>query len=84
MNHIGNQMMAAEVLQAFGLTDAQIAAAVQNWRSLTDAVHLKTVLKLSLPEIEALETHAASRKKSIDAVIVEQLRAANQAETSEH
>jgi len=84
MNHIGNQMMAAEVLQAFGLTDAQIAAAVQNWRSQPDAVHLKPVLKLSLPEMEALEAHAASRKKSIDAVIVEQLRTANQAETSEH
>ena len=84
MNHIGNQMMAAEVLQAFGLDHVQLAAALQKWRSLPDAVHLKTVLKLSLPEMEALESHAASQKKSIDAVIVEQLRAANQAETSDH
>lgn len=86
MNYIGNQMMATGVLQAFGLDDSQLATALQKWRSLPDAVQLKTVLKLSLPEMEDLEALAASRKKSIDAVIAEQLRAASQSETnlSEH
>lgn len=82
MNYIGNQMMATGVLQAFGLDDDQLATALQKWRSLPDAVYLKTVLKLSLPEMEALEALAASQKKSIDAVIAEQVRAANQSETA--
>lgn len=76
MNHLGNQMMARRVLRAFGLDDAQFAAAVTKWRTLPDAVSLKLVLKVSLPEVEALEALAASRNESLDALLSEKLRAA--------
>jgi lysophospholipase L1-like esterase len=76
MNYLGNLMMAKGVLRAMGLDDAQLTTAMAAWRALPDAVYLKPTLKLSLPEMEALEARAASRKLSIDALLSEQLNAA--------
>ena len=69
MNIYGNLMMAKGVLSAFGLDDQQLAAANAKWSELPDLYQGTVKFKLSLTELAALETYAASQKKSVDAVI---------------
>lgn len=83
MNHHGNAMMAAGVLRAFGFDDNQIATARKKWRSLPDAVPVTANLKLSFPDMEALEAAAAARKQTVETLIGEQFRNALKAILSE-
>lgn len=76
MNTYGNIMMARGVLKAFGLDAAQLVTAEKHWQTIPDAVQLATKVKLSIPESEALEAIAASRNKTVDALISEQADAA--------
>jgi lysophospholipase L1-like esterase len=69
MNLYGNLMMAKGVLRAFGLDDQQLASANAKWSEITDLYQGTAKIKLSLAELTALETYAASQKKSVDAVI---------------
>ena len=75
MNTYGNIMMAKGVLSAFGLDAAQLATAEKQWQSIPDAVQLTSKVKLSIPESEALEALAASRKQSVDTLLTEQVTA---------
>ena len=69
MNLYGNLMMANGVLKAFGLDDRQLAAVNAKWRDLPDLFQSTAKIKLSLNELAALETYAASQKKPVDTVI---------------
>jgi lysophospholipase L1-like esterase len=75
MNHRGNIMMAKGVLKAFGLDDAQLAAADKAWRAIPDAVAVSSKASLSLPEFEALQTLATSKKMTVDALLAERFTA---------
>ena len=83
MNHHGNVMMAAGVLQGFGFDEAQIAVAQKKWRSLPDLVPVTATLKLSLPDMELLEAAASAKKQSAETLIGEQFRNALRAIISE-
>jgi lysophospholipase L1-like esterase len=69
MNLYGNLMMAKGVLSAFGLDEQQLAAANAKWTEVADLYQGVAKIKLSLNELAALETYAASQKKSVDALI---------------
>jgi len=71
MSYLGNIMMARGVLRAFGLDDAQLAAASTMWLALTDAVPLQAKCKISLGEMDRLEALALSRKQSVTAMLEE-------------
>ena len=75
MNYLGTIMMARGVLRAFGLDDSQLAAAGTKWKTIPDAVPLTLKVKISMPEMEALESQAAARKQSLDAFLTENLSA---------
>lgn len=75
MNHRGNIMMAKGVLKAFGLDDAQLAAAEKAWYGIPDAVAVSSKASLSLSEFEALQALATSRKTTIDALLAERFTA---------
>lgn len=74
MNYLGNLMMAKGVLRSFGLDDAQLAAAGTKWKTIPDAVPVTAKLKISLPEMEALDTMAAAQKQPVDVFVAEKLR----------
>jgi lysophospholipase L1-like esterase len=69
MNLYGNLMMAKGVLSAFGLDEQQLAVANAKWSEIPDLYQGAAKIKLSLKELAALETYAASQKKSVDALI---------------
>jgi lysophospholipase L1-like esterase len=69
MNLYGNLMMAKGVLTTFGLDEQQLAAANAKWSEIPDLYQGAAKIKLSLKELAALETYAASQKKSVDALI---------------
>ncbi len=69
MNLYGNLMMAKGVLGAFGLDEQQLAVANAKWSEIPDLYQGAAKIKLSLKELAALETYAASQKKSVDALI---------------
>ena len=75
MNHRGNIMMAKGVLKAFGLDDAQLAIADKAWRAIPDAVAVSSKASLSLPEFEALQALATSKKMTVDALLAERFNA---------
>ncbi|HSJ00877.1 MAG: SGNH/GDSL hydrolase family protein [Verrucomicrobium sp.] len=71
MNHLGNIMMAKGVLKAFDLSSGDLAKAEASWQAIPDAVTLNVKAKLSLKQMSALESYAASQKKSVDAVVTD-------------
>lgn len=76
MSYLGNLMMARGVLRAFGLDDAQLATAMKQWLTLTDAVPLQAKCRISLAEMDKLEALALSRKQSVNAMLEELLSVA--------
>jgi lysophospholipase L1-like esterase len=74
MNIYGDIMMAKTVLAAFGLNESQIAAAEAKWKENPALVETGVKTKLSLAEMAALETYAASQNKPVDAVVNELTR----------
>jgi lysophospholipase L1-like esterase len=66
MNAYGNVMMAKGVLAAFGLSKPQITAAEAKWNTIPDIFEATVKIKLSLPELAALEAYAAGQNKSVD------------------
>jgi lysophospholipase L1-like esterase len=76
MNYRGNEMMARGVLRAIALDDAQLAQADAAWNAMPEAVFLKPTVKISLADMEALESIAAKQNKTVDAYLNEQVKAA--------
>jgi len=68
MNAFGNQMMAAGVLAAFGLTDSQIKAAKDKWYDIPNAMNLGTI-SVTLRQYQCLEALAAKRKQTVKAIV---------------
>jgi acyl-CoA thioesterase I len=68
MNGLGNEMMAAGVLKAFGLTDDQIAAAKKAWFDLPDGASLSPKISISVRQFEQLQA-ARARDKQVDAAL---------------
>jgi len=65
LNPIGHQIMAGGILQAFGLTDAQLQAAKAKWGDIPNAMKVRGVVQLSLRQVNALEAVAKQRNQSI-------------------
>jgi len=65
LNPIGHQIMAGCILQAFGLTDAQLQAAKAKWGDIPNAMKVRGVVQLSLRQVNALEAVAKQRNQSI-------------------
>jgi lysophospholipase L1-like esterase len=71
MSIYGNLMMAKGVLAAFGLNAEQIAAAEARWKNIPEVFQTNAKLKLTLNDLAALEAHAASQNKTVEAVLNE-------------
>jgi lysophospholipase L1-like esterase len=68
MNPVGNMMMAAGILGAFGLTDAQIGAAKEKWQDIPKAVDISKV-SVSLRQQKTLEAVAAKRHQTVNELV---------------
>ena len=68
MNAFGNQMMAAGVLAAFGLTDSQIKAAKEKWDDIPNAMTLGTIA-VTPRQYQRLEALAAKRKQQVKEIV---------------
>jgi lysophospholipase L1-like esterase len=69
MNPRGNQMMAAGVLRALGLNDAQLQEARDHWQDIPKAVELSTKASVSLRQYEQLSKLAESQNKSVQDLV---------------
>jgi hypothetical protein len=70
MNPFGNVMMAAGVLRAFGLSDAQMQKARAHW--MTIPVETRPKVSLPLGKYQALSDLAAKRQRSISDLLNEE------------
>jgi lysophospholipase L1-like esterase len=68
MNGLGNEMMAAGILKAFGLTDGQIAAAKKAWFDQPDGASLSAKISISVRQLEQLQA-ARAQDKQVDATL---------------
>ena len=66
MNAIGNQVMAAGVLKAFGLTNAQLEKIREAWLDLPSLVQINTSTSLTVREFLALRKLGSLQEKSAD------------------
>jgi len=73
MNPSGDQMMAAGILHAFGLNDAQFAKAREAWLDIPNAVKLTGTINLTIREYQTLEQLVTAQGKSVETVLNEQL-----------
>jgi hypothetical protein len=71
MNIYGNLVMAKGVLATLGLDKDQLAAVEAKWNEAPDLFQTTPRIKLSLPQLAALEALAASQNKSLDTLINE-------------
>ena len=78
-NGLGHETMAAGVLKAFGLTDAQVAAAKEKWLDLPNGAPLQVSAGLTVRQYQQLRAAAAADGKTIDQVMAEDLNKAVQA-----
>jgi lysophospholipase L1-like esterase len=69
MNAYGNQMMAAGVLQALGLTADQITAEKAKWDDLPGAMQLTVKVPLSINDYVKLQTATAGENKPVEQVL---------------
>jgi len=73
MNGVGNEMMAAGVLKAFGMDDAQLAQVKAAWMDLPDAAPYDIKNRISVRDYIALQKVAAAQKTSVDAMLAADL-----------
>ena len=78
-NGIGHETMAAGVLKAFGLTDAQIAAAKETWLDLPTGSPIVANAAVTVRQYEQLRAAAAAEGKTVDQMISEDVTKAVQA-----
>jgi hypothetical protein len=73
MNGVGNEMMAAGVLKAFGMDDAQLAQVKAAWMDLPDSAPYDIKGKISVRDYVALQKIAAAQKTSVDELLTTDL-----------
>jgi lysophospholipase L1-like esterase len=73
MNGLGNEMMAAGVLKAFGFTDAQLAQAKESWMDLPGALTLDVKDAITVRQYLQMRAIAASQGHSIEEMLNEDL-----------
>jgi len=78
MNPLGNEMMAFGVLKAFGLNDAQLAAAKEAWQDIPGANEIPASVRLSLRQYKALIGRAVQERKNLRTLMNELLLSAVQ------
>jgi lysophospholipase L1-like esterase len=71
MNGLGNEMMAAGILRAFGFTDAQIEQEKAAWVDLPGAMNVAPKGGVSVKDYQQLQALAKSQGKSVDALLSE-------------
>ncbi len=76
MSIYGNLMMAKGVLKAFGLSDRQLKVTEAKWADVPETVQISPKIKLSLKEMNALESYATGQKKSAETLVNELAAAA--------
>ena len=69
MNGLGNEMMAAGVLKAFGLTDAQIADAKEAWLDVPGSMPMPVTLPLTVREYIQLRKVGDSKGTTVDKMV---------------
>jgi lysophospholipase L1-like esterase len=69
MNVWGNQVMAAGIIRAFGLSDEQMTKAKDAWLDIPNGVTVSPRVNLTLRQYQALEAAAAREGKSVDAMM---------------
>lgn len=69
MNGVGDEMMAAGVLKAFGVDDAQLAQVKAAWMALPDAAAYTVRNRTSVSDYIALQKVASAQKTSVDAML---------------
>ena len=80
MNGYGNQLMAATVLQAFGMDKEKLSAATAHWQQIPSMIPLynrwhEPEYLISIPEYEALCSQAEKQNKACNPYILELIRA---------
>ncbi len=73
MNPLGNQMMAAGILKAFGLNEAQRQKAQDFWYGIPRAAEIAGKVSLTLRQYEQLSVLAARQNRSATELINDQL-----------
>ena len=68
MNVWGNEMMAAGVLSAFGLTESQLKAAKEKWADVPAAFEFG-VISVTFTQYRALQTAAVKRNQPLNAMV---------------
>jgi lysophospholipase L1-like esterase len=79
MNPLGNQMMAAGVLKAFGLSDAQLQKAREAWLDTPRAVEFSPKTALTLRQYNQLSDLAIKQNRSVNDLLNEELAKAIEA-----
>jgi lysophospholipase L1-like esterase len=79
-NGIGHEMMAAGVLKAFGLTDAQIAAEKEQWLDLPNGAPIQANAGVTVRQYKELLALAAGQGKTVDQMVSEDLNKVIQAQ----
>lgn len=69
MNAFGNQMMAAGVLKALGLSDEQLAKAQDSWLDIPGGASVTTKANLTVRQYQALLGAAKKQGKSVEAIL---------------
>jgi lysophospholipase L1-like esterase len=69
MNALGNQMMAAGVLKAMGVTDDQLAQARTSWMAMADVVEINGKTSLSEGDYLKLRARANSQGCTVDELV---------------
>ena len=72
MNPFGNQMMASGILRAFGLTDAQLQVAKENWNDMPHIVDVG-MISISPKQYKDLEVVAAKHHQSMTELLKQPL-----------
>jgi len=69
MNPVGDEMMAAGVLKAFGLDDSQMQKAREAWATLRSVTTVNISVSLSMQQFQQLSLIAGKQGKSVGALL---------------
>lgn len=71
MNPTGDQIMAAGILRAFGLSDAQLARAREGWQDMPQSVNVGSQPRVSPREFSQLKVAADRQKRNVNDLVNE-------------